>query len=167
MDLVQLGIIIKPQGLQGEVKVIIKDSVMESVKVLQALFIDMETGPVPYFVVDARRGGKDTYYLAFEDIEDRTGAEKITGRPLFIDRKDLKKIKEIGFAFAIGYTIKDEVLGEVGIIDDIYEMPANEVAQVMVNGKEILLPLNDTFVTSADKKKKILYTNLPEGILDV
>jgi len=126
-----------------------------------------KAGPLPYFVTDARRTAKDTYYFYFEGVEDRNAAEALVGKELQIEKKQLKKVKPEGYGFALGYQIVDETLGELGTIEDIYDMPANQVAQLMIDGKEHLLPLNDTFVTRADKRKKILYTNLPEGLLDI
>ena len=167
MELTKLGYIAKAQGIKGEVKATIEDEIMEAVKSLEAIFILFKSGPIPYFVTAVRRTAKDTYYLYFEGVDDRNAADALVGKELQIEKKQLKKVKPEGYGFAVGYQIVDEVLGEIGVIDDIFDMPANQVAQMMIDGKEHLLPLNDTFVTKADKRKKILHTNLPEGLLDI
>jgi len=38
---------------------------------------------------------------------------------------------------------------------------------MMYQNKEVLFPLNDQFVTSIDKKSKIIHVDLPEGLLDI
>lgn len=167
MELTKLGTINKAQGIKGEVKAYIEDETMKAVKSLEALFIEFKAGPVPYFLNDARRGSKDTYYLLFEGVDDRNKAEALAGKDILIEKKNLKKVKPDGYEYAIGYKLIDEVHGELGIIDDIYDLPANQVAVLHIEGKEHLLPLNEMFVTTIDKRKKILHTHLPEGLLDI
>ena len=167
MELIKLGTIIKAQGIKGEVKTFVDDITMSNVKTLEALFIEFKTGPVPYFLEEARKGEKNTYYFLFEGIDNRNKAEELAGKELLIEKKNLKKAKSDGFQYAIGYKLMDELHGELGVIDDVYDLPANQVAVIHIDGKEHLLPLNEQFVTKADKRKKILYTNLPEGLLDI
>ncbi|HZG00595.1 MAG TPA: ribosome maturation factor RimM [Chitinophagales bacterium] len=167
MELTKLGTINKAQGIKGEVKAYIEDITMSNVKTLEALFIEFKTGPIPYFLEDARKGEKNTYYLLFEGIDDRNKAEALAGKDILIEKKNLKKPKSDGYEFAIGFTLVDSEHGELGVIDDVYDLPANQVAVLHIEGKEHLLPLNEQFVTKADKRKKILHTTLPEGLLDI
>jgi 16S rRNA processing protein RimM len=167
VELTKLGTVVKAQGIKGELKVYIDDLTMGTVKTLEALFVETKTGPVPFFVEGARRGEKNTYYLLFEGIDDRNKAEELSGKDILIEKKNLKKVKSEGYEYAVGYMIVDDALGELGVVDDVYDLPANQVAVVHIEGKEHLLPLNEHFVTKVDKRKKILYTTMPDGLLDI
>jgi 16S rRNA processing protein RimM len=39
--------------------------------------------------------------------------------------------------------------------------------QTEINGKEVLLPIFDGLVKKVDRKKKILYVEAPEGLIDL
>ena len=59
-------------------------------------------------------------------------------------------------------------IGEIGEIVDINDTTQNVLFIVRThNGQEIFLPVVDEFIDSFDTEKKILETNLPEGLVDL
>jgi 16S rRNA processing protein RimM len=168
MDLVKLGTIVKAQGIKGEIKAYLDENVLENVKSLDTLFLSIKGANLPYFVSGMRKANDKSYFLLFEDVEDRNKAETLVGKEIFIEKKNLKKkVAQRGYTYAVGYKMIDENSGDVGIIDDVYEFPANDVAQVKINNVEVLFPLFEETVLKADKRKKILYVKLPDGLIDV
>ena len=67
----------------------------------------------------------------------------------------------------IHYTAFDAEYGEIGIIQEVLEYPMQMLAKCLVNGKEVLFPLNDEMVTDINAEDKIVFVELPEGLLDV
>jgi 16S rRNA processing protein RimM len=67
----------------------------------------------------------------------------------------------------LGFTVHDEEQGELGIIEEVIEMPMQVLAKVVIRGKEALLPLNEQSLVKVDKKKQVVYLRLPEGLLDI
>jgi 16S rRNA processing protein RimM len=168
MELVKLGSIVKAHGIKGEVKVFFDEELLSALKSFNHIFIEFKSGPLPYQITDIRKSNDKTYFVQFDECNDRSVAETLKGKEVFTDKKNLKKNSSgRGNSFCIGFILKDETLGELGYIEDVFEMPAHDVAKIMLHEKEILIPLNDSFITKADKKNKILHINLPEGILDV
>jgi 16S rRNA processing protein RimM len=168
MDLVKLGTIVKAQGIKGEVKAFMEEHILEIAKTLETLFIAVKGDNVPYFLTDIRKANDKAYFLLFDEVTDRTTAEKLTGREIFIERKNLKKnVTKRGYTYAVGYKMVDEKNEELGVIEDVFEVPANDVAQIIINNTEVLIPLTEETVIKADKRKKILHVVIPDGIMDV
>ena len=67
----------------------------------------------------------------------------------------------------ISYEIISERDGAIGVIEEVIEMPQQIMGIVNYQGKEVLIPLNDQFITGVDEEKKILEMELPEGLLDL
>ena len=67
----------------------------------------------------------------------------------------------------IGYTVIDELHGELGKITDVDETTINVLLQIDHKGNEILLPAAEELITSADHENKTLRVSVPEGLLDL
>lgn len=66
-----------------------------------------------------------------------------------------------------GFLLIDNVYGEVGKIEIVYDLPQHPVAGITVNNKEALLPLVPNFIETIDRENKTIYTRLPEGMIEV
>ena len=106
--------------------------------------------------------------IHFEDVKDKTAADLMVGKEIFVDEKSLKKKKKFeSAADFIGFKLLDEKLGEIGILEDFFEMPNHDLWQFIYGEKEILFPLNEEVIVKIDKKKKEIHLKLPEGLMEV
>ena len=48
---------------------------------------------------------------------------------------------------------------------EVYDLPNNPVAEILINGKEVLVPLN--LMIELDKKNQKIYIEIPEGLVDL
>lgn len=87
MDKLLVGVIVKPQGIRGEVKVKLFTDDFYSVSGLKEIFID----DVPYPVLKMR-SDKDVFML-FKGIADRNAAETLRGKEIFADKSKVRKQK--------------------------------------------------------------------------
>ena len=167
-DYINIGRIIKPFGFQGEVKVLL-DIEFEEGFDFEAFFI-LENGKyIPYFISEVKQLARPEHIiLKIDDIDSKEAAEKLVKKDIYLPKDDLNLEDEsLLWQQLIGYRAMDEAIGELGEIENIYEMPMHEVAAVMYQGSEILIPLNEDVIASIDESKKIVYFNLPEGLLDI
>ena len=123
--------------------------------------------PLPFFVVELRPIGKKLCILKTADCNDRTGAENLSGKKIHVVEDDFEKYFEPDVAsLIIGWkAIADGI--ELGTIDDVFILPQQRLAQVIYEGKEVLIPLNDETIEKADQNKKTLFLKLPDGLLDI
>lgn len=170
--LIQIGYTTKPHGLKGELNAIFNyPQYPEKISKLRKLFLGEAENPLPYSVERIYSSGKKNFYLTVQGIDSREKAEEISGCKIFIPTEIFEKTfaqkDSISPGLLIGFTAFDENEKELGKIEDIFEMPQQMLAQVFINGREILLPLNDSTIVLIEKRKKTIRLNLPEGLLDI
>jgi 16S rRNA processing protein RimM len=164
-NLIKIGFTKKPHGLKGEIKLVVEDRYLEDLMETELVLIDIKGKPTPFFIEDI--------IAKFEDVDTPELALVISSKELFIREQDLIPdaerellIEQLPYAHCIGYTIYwDNTV--IGTIEDIIEYPQQEMAVIMHNGREVLVPLNPHFVSKLDNDKKEIYMDLPEGILDL
>jgi len=54
----------------------------------------------------------------------------------------------------------------VGLVRDVWDLPANEVLQVISNDKEVLIPLIDEVIKEIDRDGRRVVITAMEGLLD-
>lgn len=87
MDKLLIGVIVKPQGIRGEVKVKLFTDDFDSVSGLKEIYVD----DVLYPVLKMRRD-KDVFML-FKGIADRNAAETLRGKELYAEKSKVRKPK--------------------------------------------------------------------------
>jgi 16S rRNA processing protein RimM len=171
-NFIAIGYTKKTHALQGEIKVQIEAQYMEDFLKIETVFIETGGNKLPYFIESVREG--TDMIVKFEDISHKDAAQAIVGKGIFLREKDILKdedreiqVESFGFGFCNGFTMHDEIAGEVGVIKEIVEMPQGEMAVVLHKDREIYVPMIPQFVISTDKKLKLVKVNLPEGLLDL
>jgi 16S rRNA processing protein RimM len=55
---------------------------------------------------------------------------------------------------------------ELGVLNDVYELPANDVYQIVRDGKELLIPAIEGVILGIQMDKRVMTVRLPEGLSD-
>ena len=162
--LAYLGFIKKPHGFKGVVKLQIENSEL-SLKETEPLMLEINKKPVPFFIEQISKQGNE-WQVKFEDIHSVDEAEEITGLSVFVET-DEEFQDDIPVNHAIGFTLHDIHLGDIGIVTNHIERPSQDILEVKGREKTFLVPFVREFITGFDHKKQILYTHLPEGLMDI
>ena len=164
----------KAHGIAGELKLSIEERYVEDFLKNERIFLDVKGTKIPYFVANVR--GKGELILQLEDVTDRDAAIMLQGREVFLREKDILHDSErelefeeetLEYQHLNGYTLVDQTLGAIGTIDEILEMPQQEMALVPYLGREVLIPLNPHYIRSIDHKARKVVVDLPEGLLEL
>ena len=162
-----LGAISKVFSFKGEIVARFDVEVPNLFDHLNAIFIEEKGSLVPYFVekIDPQINGFAR--IKFRGIDTQEQAKKLLKCDLYLPDNLLPKLKEDEFYFheIVGYTAFDEEGKEVGEVVEIYDLPNNPVAEILVEGKEVLVPLN--LMIELDKKNKKLHIEIPDGLVDL
>jgi len=67
----------------------------------------------------------------------------------------------------IGYQLNDENFGAVGTVKGVNDSTAQALFEVDRNGIEILIPMNDDFITNLDRVAKTITVNTPPGLIEL
>lgn len=164
-ELQQIGKLGKTHGYKGAIRVILDPGFAQTFSRSKAFFIEIKGEKIPYFFTIISEFSNDSCIVELEEVTTKEAAQKFTGKDIFLPVS--KKVKPVKNESLEGYMLKDENLGEVGIIREITEMPHQLLAVVDYKEKEIYIPLHTDFVLKIDNSRKVLYVNLPEGILEI
>lgn len=169
-ECVELGYISKAHGIKGEVRVVFDVHDIEEYQHKKAFFLAPKGEPLQRIRVKAFRlqTGKQAI-IKFEGINDRNSSESLTSNQLFIPLTELPELPEGEFYYfeIMGFQVQDEVLGELGTIKDYVEAGGQNILFMTYKEKEVLIPANRDFVLRADMEKKVLFTHLPEGLVEL
>jgi 16S rRNA processing protein RimM len=96
-------------------------------------------------------------------------AEKLVHHAMYLPVELLPKLRGNKFYYheVIGFRVKDEKRGDLGIIDRVIELPNNPLLAIKFEDKEILLPISDDIIKKVDRRKKQIEVNAPEGLIDI
>jgi 16S rRNA processing protein RimM len=168
---VKIGKTQKPHSIKGELKLNVEEKFVDDLFDQEAVFIQIKGQYVPYFIESLREG--NTIILKLEDIENRSAAEALAHKDLFLRRDDLSltdeeiESKGLLYGFLEGYMLIDEELGEIAVIEEVAEFPQQEMAYITYQDKVCLIPLNTNLIKEIQKEEKKVLVDLPEGLLDV
>ena len=172
---VTIGYTRKAHGIAGELKLFIEERYLEDFLKNERIFIDVKGTKIPYFVANVR--GKGEMILKLEEVDNRDAAFSLQSREVQLRVQDLipdhqreLEIEEeemLTYGHLTGFRLLDKTLGEVGVIDEVLEMPQQEMAFLKYKNREVLIPLNEQLITSIDEKGKTVLMDLPEGLLEM
>lgn len=167
----QLGYISKAHGLEGLLKAFFDADFPEDYLELEEVWTAKgdSARPLKRFIEQLDYQGSGWFALKFKDIDDRNSAETLAGSGLFLPLERLPVLGEGQFYYheIVGYRAVDAKLGDFGLILGVMEMPAQDLLKIDCEGKEALVPIIEPFVGGIDRQRRELYTDIPEGILDI
>ncbi|MCW5923757.1 MAG: 16S rRNA processing protein RimM [Saprospiraceae bacterium] len=171
---INIGYTKKMHGLKGELKLVIEERFLEDFLKNERIFLDVKGAKVPYFVANVR--GKGEMILQLEEVDNRDSAFALQSREVFLREQDLipdeqreletEEEQALEYEHLVGFLLIDKYLGDIGHIEEVFEMPQQEMAFLKHKGREVLIPLNPQFITSVDEKTEKVYVDLPEGLLE-
>lgn len=167
-DCFEIGYISKTRGLKGEVQVSFSFDEPEKLKI-KSVFIEINSKLVPFFVDVYKIPMPQIGYFSFEDIDHIDKAQNIIRKKIFLpNRLKPKRIKdEFLYTDLVGFTADDLQKGNLGEIIEVREYPQQFLATINYQEKEVLVPLNEAFITKLDIEEKTISFDLPDGLLDL
>lgn len=169
-EYLKVGTILKPRGLNGEVKVFSTTSFKNiRYKKGNELFIDL--GDQNYLTVHIKKyaskeGNIDV--LLFEEFNDINSLEPILGKDLLIvkDETVLKK-DEYFFSDLEGLIVFDESKNELGKVIKVEEFPSQITLKVeKPDKKTFFVPFNDFFIKEINISNNYIIINVIEGLVE-
>lgn len=155
-------------GLKGQLVLkhaLGKRTALQGVK---AVFTKDKTGNMfPWFVEEAIAKNDTEIYIKLESLQDKESAGKLTNKEVWLTEPDFKKFAAKNtFINLLGYTILDKNK-PLGTIEEIIQQPQQILCKIMMDEKEVYIPLHEETLQKIDHKNKKVFTNLPEGLLDI
>lgn len=164
----KIGKLVAVHGLKGELILKHELGKKTSLKGLQAVFIeDRKDSFLPWFIQSAGIKSDTEIYLKLDSVDTREAAAKLSQKEVWLNETDFKKYAAKSSPVSLlGYTIINytEPLGE---ILEVIEQPHQLLCRLDIKGKEVLIPLNESFLQKVNHAKKQVNVELPDGLLEI
>ncbi|MCD7792169.1 MAG: ribosome maturation factor RimM [Oscillospiraceae bacterium] len=159
-EFIETGVVANTHGVRGEVKIVPWTDEPDTLCGYKRLFIEGREYPVRSARV---HGGNVLVNLT--GVEDVNAAMLLKGKTVYIAREDIR-LPDGAFLLAdiIGARVVDERGGEVGVLTDILDRPAQSIYVVEAPEREILIPDVDEFILNVDAEAGVVTVRLIEGM---
>jgi len=168
-EVFKIGKLIKPHGIKGEISFAFDNDVFDKVDCTY-IICRVDGIFVPFFIDEYRFKGSETALIKFEDIDNEEKAQRLAGLDVYFPRKyyeeDIQEDIEYSWNYFIGFSVNDKTAGPLGTIEAIDDKTLNILFLIKDGDIETIIPATEDFIENIDPKKKILYVNLPEGLLE-
>lgn len=157
---VQIGQIVRSQGLKGELKVVLETASPETLEQLTMVYLRNDRGDFyPCRIADLRvegKGNKISFFVQFDHIADRTSAEALRNRPLFVDQEvaELFFNDESEDDILLDYQVLNDQNEHIGSVIDFMDSGAQTVLTVATTSGTLLIPLVDEFVVEVNNESQ-------------
>lgn len=164
-NLICLGKIVKPFGYKGQVLVNFNDKITDQIENSEFVFVEIQHEQIPFFIVEFHEHSAKSAILLLEDINDSDEASQLTGCSIYFEIKE-SEVFENNKKSVIGFEVIDEEFGAIGIINDLLELPQQQILQIFQNDKEILIPFVKEFIIKTDFKNRKIKIHAPKGLIE-
>ena len=168
-DCFYLGKIVSQFSFKGELLIKLDTDEPEAYTELESVFVDINDNLVPFFIEKSSLHRSTLLRVRFEDVDTEAEADDLIKCDVYLPLTMLPELDGDKFYFheIIGYTAVDVNYGNIGTIKGINDNSSQALFEIDNNGKEILIPVNDNFISKVDKKNKTILLETPPGLIDL
>jgi 16S rRNA processing protein RimM len=168
-DCFYLGKVVSKYSFKGEVLVKIDTDEPEIYENMESVFVSIGNNLVPFFIDRCRLHKSSLLRIDFEEVKDESAADRILGAELYLPLTMLPKLSGDKFYFheVIGFTLIDQVHGDIGIIQSINDSSSQVLFEAKKGDKELLIPVTDEIITKVDREAKTIHVTTPEGLVEL
>jgi len=165
-DFVLIGVVRRPHGTAGEVSVEPVSEVPERFEHLMHALIRDRNGTRPVNVTSARRTGK-RILMQFEGVNDRTAAQSLTSAEIGVRKQDVWPLPQDSYYIfdVVGCRVVGLDGRDIGVVEDVLGLPANDVLVVRTDKGEALVPVTKNIIKKVDLQGKCILIEEIEGLL--
>jgi 16S rRNA processing protein RimM len=163
-----IGKIVASFGVNGELVLRHALGKKTALKGLEIIFVEVHKDEfLPYFIVSARAKNDAEIFLALEGVSTREAALALNQKEVWLAEEDFKRYAAKTASISLlGFHIIND--GEdIGEILEVIEQPHQVLCRIDLDGKEALIPVHASSLLKMDTKKKQVFLDLPDGLLDL
>jgi len=162
---IALGEIVRPHGVQGELRVRLYNADSEVLFDLDKVRVELPSGGVDELLLESVRPAGDALLMRVRNVLDRNAAEALRGAKLTVLRSALPAVDDGEFYVCdiIGASAELEDGSSFGRVIDYRSYPTVEVFVVHGDGKQYEIPNLEGFVLSVDPaSKRVVFQSIED-----
>lgn len=168
----EIGYTKKSLGIQGKLRFFVEEVFEESIFKAEHCFFVLKGCMVPYFI-DSTLSEIQSGVIKFESTDTPEESKELVSKAIYLHKNQILdsnvKKETLTFDFLVGFEMRDsESEAYIGVVKQIEEYPEQEIAIVVgKNNVEYLIPLNEFNFKGTDEDSKLVFVEIPEGLLDL
>jgi len=164
-----LGKVVSKYSFKGEVLVKLDTDEPHIYENMESVLVSFGNNLIPFFIDRCRLHKSNLLRIDFEEVKDESSADNIVGSELYLPLTMLPPLKGNKFYFheVIGFTVMDEVHGDIGIIESVNDSASQDLFEIKKGDKELLIPVSDDIIAKVDRENKTIHVKTPEGLVDL
>ena len=164
----EVGKLVATFGVKGEL--ILKHTLQKNatLKDVHCIFIaEKKDSFLPYFLEYIHKKGEQELLLKIEMLDTKEEVVPLLKKKIWLTEKDFKKYADTNtLIYLLGFCIIYEQK-KLGKIVEVIDTAVQKLAKIIINQKEVFIPLHDKTIIKIDIKNKEIHLSLPEGLLDI
>jgi 16S rRNA processing protein RimM len=167
-ELVTIGRIERPFGVTGEARVTCLSDVPGRFDGLGQVTLMAPDGKCLVAQVTDVRGASPTLIVRFDVFSSPEQVAEFRGGLVQVPRGGAPALPAGHYyeCDLIGISVRDELLGPIGTIEDVWNLSGNQIFVVRQAGREILVPAAKQVVSAIDLVGRTMIVRLPEGLAE-
>jgi 16S rRNA processing protein RimM len=164
----KIGKLAASHGLDGTLVLVHNLGKKTALKDLETLFIqENKDSFMPYFIESTSIKNDTEVYIKVEGVNNKEIARKLTPKEVWITATDFEKYAAKSSPISmLGYDLIDGS-NNLGEIIEVLEQPHQILCTILYKGNEALIPVHEGNLIKMDQKKKQLFVEIPEGLLEI
>ncbi len=165
--MIQVGKLVSTHGLGG--RLVFAHNQPDSDWLTQETVLYLETEPgrfLPFFIEAFSVWDKARYRVQLEGVTDLESAKALQGVPVWLKEPPSNRPVD-GPASWVGFSLIDQKKGRLGPIADVIPMGPQWIAQLFMEGREVLIPLAEDLIVEINPRNQWIRMNLPDGLLEI
>ncbi len=157
---IEIGEVLRPQGIQGLVKVRPETDTPERFHALKEVWLADGAG-YRRAAVEAVSVREDFVYLRLDGAASRDDAEKQRGLTLYVDRAHARPLKEDEWFICdlIGCQVRTDAGEALGEVTDVMQPGPNDVFVIRTGRGEMLVPVLKRVLVRVDVERREIVLN--------
>jgi 16S rRNA processing protein RimM len=155
-NLVEMGYIAGPFGIQGWVKIKATTEYTDSLDDYEQIYLRLPNKQIVAKTIEKSAARDGMFHAKLDGVSDRDAAFALRGATVCVSRDDFPEPDEDEYYWVdlIGLTVINQQGETLGIVKDLMETGANDVIVVRDNQIERLIPFVAQFVIDVNLEKR-------------
>lgn len=168
MQYFKIGKLVATHGFKGDLVLLHELGKKTSLKGLKTIFLENKTNSfLPWFIQSVKIRNEKEVLLKLEGIDSKETAIALLQKQVWLPEEDFKKYSaRTAPAAMLGYEVIDQG-NPLGKILELIEQPHQLLCRLDIRGKEVLIPLHEESLRKIDHRKKEIWVEIPDGLLDI
>ena len=168
-DCFYLGKIVKKYSFKGELLVKLDTDDPQFFKKMESVYVEQHKNLVPFFIAQSSLHKSLLLRVKFEEVNTETEADALIGTEIYVPLTFLPKLTGNRFYYhdIIGYSVEDLDFGKVGTVTGVNASTSQALFEIDSNGKQVLIPIIDHFITNLDRDSKTIHLDVPNGLIEL